>query len=269
LRTTSRPVVNLEGNSNEHRRDRPAHRHLERRSDALAASASPSSTSTSPPCAASSMRTGPRRPPAASTSPRSIRPTRSRRAPQGPDFFDVETHPEITVEATSITATGDTCEITGDLTREGSGRHRSTVAPCRSCPARSSSSAADRCTSSSRGGPRRAALRFGDGLLYEGPIARADPAWLFAGCGGWDVTVPASYHAALEVTIAALAAETGGPLDARSADRTSRAPSSASWRAARTAFRDRARSPPGWLSGRPTDVHGSPISGHGPCPARA
>jgi hypothetical protein len=198
------------------------------------------------------MRTGPRRPPAASTSPRSIRPTRSRRAPQGPDFFDVETHPEITFEATSITATGDTCEITGDLTREGSGRHRSTVAPCRSCPARSSSSGADRCTSSSRGGPRRAALRFGDGLLYEGPIARADPAWLFAGCGGWDVTVPASYHAALEVTIAALAAETGGPLDARSADRTSRAPSSAIM-ASRPNSLPRPRAEPARLAERPPD----------------
>jgi AraC family transcriptional activator of pobA len=63
-----------------------------------------------------------------------------------------------------------------------------------------------------------AAVRFGDGLLYEGPIARADPAWLLAGCGGWNVTVPASCHAALESTIGALAAESAGPLDARSAD---------------------------------------------------
>jgi AraC family transcriptional regulator, transcriptional activator of pobA len=63
-----------------------------------------------------------------------------------------------------------------------------------------------------------AAVRFGDELLYEGPFARADPAWLFAGCGGWNVTVPASYHAALEATIAALAAESAGPFDARSAD---------------------------------------------------
>ncbi|MEY2516608.1 MAG: AraC family transcriptional regulator, transcriptional activator of pobA [bacterium] len=63
-----------------------------------------------------------------------------------------------------------------------------------------------------------AAVRFGDELLHEGPIARADPAWLFAGCGGWNVTVPASQHAALESTIAALAAESAGPLDARSAD---------------------------------------------------
>ena len=37
-----------------------------------------------------------------------------------------------------------------------------------------------------------AAVRFGDELLHEGPIARADPAWLFAGCGGWNVTVPES-----------------------------------------------------------------------------
>jgi AraC family transcriptional activator of pobA len=63
-----------------------------------------------------------------------------------------------------------------------------------------------------------AAVRFGDELLHEGPIARADPAWLFAGCGGWTVTVPESYHPALEATIATLAAESAGPLDARSAD---------------------------------------------------
>jgi AraC family transcriptional activator of pobA len=63
-----------------------------------------------------------------------------------------------------------------------------------------------------------AAVRFGDELLHEGPVARVDPAWLFAGCGGWNVTVPESYHAALESTIAALAAESAGPLDARSAD---------------------------------------------------
>jgi AraC family transcriptional regulator, transcriptional activator of pobA len=63
-----------------------------------------------------------------------------------------------------------------------------------------------------------AAVRFGDELLHEGPIARADPAWLFAGCGGWNVTVPESYHAPLEATIATLRSESAGPLDARSAD---------------------------------------------------
>jgi AraC family transcriptional activator of pobA len=63
-----------------------------------------------------------------------------------------------------------------------------------------------------------AAVRFGEELLHEGPIARADPAWLLAGCGGWTVTVPESYHVALEATIATLAAESAGPLDARSAD---------------------------------------------------
>jgi AraC family transcriptional activator of pobA len=63
-----------------------------------------------------------------------------------------------------------------------------------------------------------AAVRFGDEMLREGPVARADPAWLFAGCGGWNVTVPESCHAPLEATIAALAAETAGPADARSAD---------------------------------------------------
>ena len=39
---------------------------------------------------------------------------------KGPDFFDVETYPEITFESASITATGDdTYEITGDLTMHG------------------------------------------------------------------------------------------------------------------------------------------------------
>ncbi len=63
-----------------------------------------------------------------------------------------------------------------------------------------------------------AAVRFGDELLHEGPIARADPAWLFAGCGGWNVTVPQSYHAPLESVIATLQAESAAPPDARSAD---------------------------------------------------
>jgi AraC family transcriptional activator of pobA len=61
-------------------------------------------------------------------------------------------------------------------------------------------------------------VRFGDELLHEGPVARADPSWLFAGCGGWNVTVPESSYAPLEVTIAALKAESAGPLDPRSAD---------------------------------------------------
>jgi len=63
-----------------------------------------------------------------------------------------------------------------------------------------------------------AVVRFGDELLHEGPIARADPAWLFAGCGGWMVSVPDSHHAALDAMIASLAAESAGPLDGRSAD---------------------------------------------------
>jgi len=65
---------------------------------------------------------------------------------------------------------------------------------------------------------RGAVVRFGDELLHEGPIARADPSWLFAGCGGWMVNVPESQQAPLEATIAMLAAESSGPLDARSAD---------------------------------------------------
>jgi AraC family transcriptional activator of pobA len=67
-------------------------------------------------------------------------------------------------------------------------------------------------------GLRGAAVRFGEELLHEGPLARADPSWLLGGCGGWNVTVPLSHYATLEATIAALAAETKGPLDARSAD---------------------------------------------------
>ena len=63
-----------------------------------------------------------------------------------------------------------------------------------------------------------AAVRFGDDLLREGPIARADPAWLFAGCGGWNVTVPESFYGRLEATIGALEAESAGPPDPRSAD---------------------------------------------------
>jgi AraC family transcriptional activator of pobA len=63
-----------------------------------------------------------------------------------------------------------------------------------------------------------AAVRFGEELLHEGPIARSDPAWLFGGCGGWTVTVPESQRDALEATIGALATETAGPLDGRSAD---------------------------------------------------
>lgn len=63
-----------------------------------------------------------------------------------------------------------------------------------------------------------AAVRFGEELLHEGPIARTDPVWLLAGRGGWTVTVPEGYHAALEATIATLASESTGPLDARSAD---------------------------------------------------
>jgi AraC family transcriptional activator of pobA len=63
-----------------------------------------------------------------------------------------------------------------------------------------------------------AVVRFGEELLHEGAIARADPSWLLAGCGGWAVTVPESYHAPLEATIATLASESAGPPDARSAD---------------------------------------------------
>ena len=63
-----------------------------------------------------------------------------------------------------------------------------------------------------------AAVRFGDEILHEGSIARSDPGWLLAGCGGWTVAVPPGEVAALESTIRTLAAETAGPLDGRSAD---------------------------------------------------
>jgi AraC family transcriptional activator of pobA len=62
------------------------------------------------------------------------------------------------------------------------------------------------------------AVRFGDELLHEGPIARADPAWLFAGCGGWNVTVPESSQQPLEALISSLKDESAGPPDPRSAD---------------------------------------------------
>ena len=63
-----------------------------------------------------------------------------------------------------------------------------------------------------------AAIRFGDELLHEGGIARTDPSWLLAGCGGWAVTVPRDHHDALDHTIAVLAAEAAGPPDAHSSD---------------------------------------------------
>ncbi len=63
-----------------------------------------------------------------------------------------------------------------------------------------------------------AAVRFGDELLHGGRVARSDPSWLLSGCGRWTVTVPADHHAALESTIAMLAAEAAGPPDSHSAD---------------------------------------------------
>ena len=63
-----------------------------------------------------------------------------------------------------------------------------------------------------------AVVRFGDELLHEGRIARTDPSWLLAGCGGWGVTVPQGYVDALENVIKTLAAEAAGPPDPHSAD---------------------------------------------------
>jgi AraC family transcriptional activator of pobA len=63
-----------------------------------------------------------------------------------------------------------------------------------------------------------AVVRFGDELLHEGRIARSDPSWLLAGCGGWGVTVPLSYVDALESVIKTLAVEAAGPPDSHSAD---------------------------------------------------
>jgi AraC family transcriptional regulator, transcriptional activator of pobA len=63
-----------------------------------------------------------------------------------------------------------------------------------------------------------AAVRFGDELLHEGRIARTDPSWLLAGCGGWGVVVPPDHVDALESVIRTLAAEAAGPPDVHSAD---------------------------------------------------
>ena len=63
-----------------------------------------------------------------------------------------------------------------------------------------------------------AAVRFGEELVNEGGIARAEPSFLLAGCGGWAVTVPPDHHDAVDHTIAMLATEASGPQDAHSSD---------------------------------------------------
>ena len=63
-----------------------------------------------------------------------------------------------------------------------------------------------------------AAVRFGEELVNEGGLARAEPSFLLAGCGGWAVTVPPDHHDAVDQTIAMLAAEAAGPQDAHSSD---------------------------------------------------
>ena len=62
------------------------------------------------------------------------------------------------------------------------------------------------------------AVRFGEQLLHAAGAGRADPSWLLAGCGGRVVHVPEGEVAALESTIAVLAAESARPVDERSAD---------------------------------------------------
>jgi AraC family transcriptional regulator, transcriptional activator of pobA len=52
-----------------------------------------------------------------------------------------------------------------------------------------------------------AAVRFGDELVHDATSSRTDPSWLLLGCGGRVVRVPEGEIAALEATIAALAAE--------------------------------------------------------------
>jgi AraC family transcriptional activator of pobA len=63
-----------------------------------------------------------------------------------------------------------------------------------------------------------AVVRFGDELLHDGAMGRADPSWLLAGCGGRVVHVPEDEVERFEAMIAALATETTRPADERSAD---------------------------------------------------
>ncbi|HUR86762.1 MAG TPA: AraC family transcriptional regulator [Solirubrobacteraceae bacterium] len=63
-----------------------------------------------------------------------------------------------------------------------------------------------------------AVVRFGEELVNEGGLSRAEPSFLLAGCGGWSVTVPRGHHDAVDQTIALLAAEAAGPQDAHSSD---------------------------------------------------
>ena len=62
------------------------------------------------------------------------------------------------------------------------------------------------------------AVRFGDEALLGGAAQRATPGWMLAGRGGLNVEVPEGDVARLESVIAALAAETERPSDARSAE---------------------------------------------------
>jgi AraC family transcriptional regulator, transcriptional activator of pobA len=63
-----------------------------------------------------------------------------------------------------------------------------------------------------------AAVRFGDEALLGGAAQRATPRWMLAGRGGLTVRVPESEVERLDAIIAALAAETVRPPDARSAE---------------------------------------------------
>jgi AraC family transcriptional activator of pobA len=63
-----------------------------------------------------------------------------------------------------------------------------------------------------------AAVRFGDAALLGGAAQRATPGWMLAGRGGLTVEVPESEVERLDGMIAALAAETIRPPDARSAE---------------------------------------------------
>jgi AraC family transcriptional regulator, transcriptional activator of pobA len=63
-----------------------------------------------------------------------------------------------------------------------------------------------------------AVVRFGEALLHQGRIARAEPTWLLAGRGAYSVTVPRAHATTLESIVRALAAEAAAPPDAHSAD---------------------------------------------------
>ena len=63
-----------------------------------------------------------------------------------------------------------------------------------------------------------AAVRFGEELVNEGGIARAEPSFLLAGCGGWAVTVPPTTTTPSTTRSRCSPTEAAGPQDAHSSD---------------------------------------------------